>query len=221
MATPNDPRTVAEAVAEALSGVEPIGYALSLDDVLDRYHVVGPAEAGVPVVATVTSTPRVLTDADPGFRPAFDGHVGTHLFSLSLIEERKVDLLAHAFEAYADDDGRLDLAYVSRFAFTGREALTARRPSPIPVGKKMRVTLILGVADALDGRGRPIMNVESVTPPESTAGRDLGALLRGRVASTTPRGVGAASPAPAAALVVHGDGHAGPDGDRLVAGVSA
>lgn len=219
MAPPNTPRTVAEAVAEALSGVEPIGYALSLDDVLDRYNVVGPAEAGVPVVATVTSTPRVFTAADPGFRQGFDGHVGTHLFSLSLIEERKVDLLAHAFETHADADGRLDLAYVSRFAFTGRETLTAQRPSPSRIGKRMRVTLMLSVADARDGLGRPIMNVESVTPPESTAGRDLGALLQGRAASTTPRDPAVAPPA--AALAVHGDGHAGPDGDRLVAEIGA
>ena len=216
----NAPRTVAEIVAETLSGVEPLGYALSLGDVLDRFRVVGPAEAGRPVVATVTSTPRTLTAADPGFRRGFDDHVGTYLFATDLVEERKAESLAYAFEHYADDDGRLDLAYVSRFTFTAQQTLTASRPRPTVVGKKMRVTLILSVASTADERGRPILNLESVTPPEATPGRSLASVLRERTPSPAPRGSGSVAPRPAA-LPVHGDGHAGPDGDRLVAEIGA
>ena len=159
-----DFRTVQQIVAEIISNTEPLGVSITEEQLAQEFGIVGPSDVDAPIKAKVTSTPLDLADFD-GFEPLFDGHVGTLLFGVNLIEERKVALLACAFDAYGNGGG-LDRAYVSRFTMRVSELLTVSKPEPLAMPQRGKtVTLGLEVAAQRDESGEPVINVATFSVP--------------------------------------------------------
>ena len=209
----SQPRSTQEIVDAIIAATAPLGASISADRLAADYGVVGPQDVDQPVLARVTSTPVDLADYD-SFEPLFDDHTGTFLFSVNLIEERKLPSLAYAFEAYGTDDG-LDRAYLSRFTMRVSELLTVAKPQPtgMPV-KGMSVTLGLAVASDPDDQGDPVVRVSTFSVPKPKRARHA------RIADRVKPPVSRTPQRPAReALAVSGDGHAGDDGRRLVAEV--
>lgn len=207
----SNPRTIHQIVDALIAATEPLGVSVSPDQLAAGYGVVGPYDIDTPVSARITSRPVLYDHTYESFTPSFEGHLGTVLFGLDLIEERKLPSLAYAFEAHGED-GALDLAYVMRFTLRVSELVTDARPAPETMPTKgSRVTVSLAVADDPDEHGQPVVRVSAFSLPKPKRARraTLGAAL---ASVTTPE----AKPAKRA-LAVSGDGHAGDDAGRLVA----
>ena len=207
------PRSIEEIVDEIIASTTPLGSSVTADQLAASYGVVGPQDCDYPVVAKVTSTPVDLADYET-FEPLFDDHTGTFLFSVNLVEERKLPSLSYAYAAYGDESG-LDRAYLSRFTMRVSELLTVSKPQPgaMPV-KGMSVTLGLEIAPEPDDQGDPVVRVSTFSVPKPKAAR------RARIADRVKPPVSRPAQRPAReALAVSGDGHAGDDGRRLVAEV--
>ena len=160
-----DTGTVQQTVAETINNTTPLGVSITEEKLAQRFRIVGPSDTDAPIKAMVTSTPVDLADFD-GFEPLFDGHVGTLLFGVNLIEERKLAPLACAFDTYGTEEG-LDRAFASRFTMRVSELLTVQRPEPTAMPQKgMAVTLRLEIAAQRDDSGQPVINVATFSVPE-------------------------------------------------------
>lgn len=197
------PRTLEQIVTETMETVTPLGVGVTFDRLEARYAVIGANDISGEVErfkAVVTSEPIVYDDRYEKFEPRFPGHVGTVLFAIAAIEERKLDSLELAFEEFGED-GVLDLAYVSKLTMRVEKLLTENQPDPgvMPM-KGMEIDILCAIAQekvdgeftgeaALDELGQKIVNVVKYSVPAPKAARRFKrrtAINTAEKADTTP-----------------------------------
>ena len=81
----------------------------------------------------------------------------TQIFAVNVIDERKLESLALAWDRVADDDGCIDLGYLSAFTMRIRVNHFEGRKSPALPMKKDGIVVNFELTDRLDELGQPII----------------------------------------------------------------
>ena len=175
-------RTVEQIVDELLAGpgVAELGVPVSEEQLAKKYQLIAPrhfeGKETVKRRCTVLTNPNEEWFVNEALAGAVPEYLGTQIFAVNVIDERKLDSLSLAWDRVGDEDGCIDLGYLSAFTMRIRVNHFEGRKSPTLPMKKDGIVVNFELTDRLDELGQPI--IEEVSFRVLAAERGEGVTLR-------------------------------------------